>query len=252
MIEQLGRQHTLMFIAGNDESWGLLPRDVTPRLRLRKPLQVGNLTADETRSLLKAYTAGMPPFSADVAATVYELAGGSPREVIRIAYYAFEEVQGALDRVTKQELLRSANKSGSIADRHQLALAMAEPVLEAFGPVAKDLDVGNGVLLDRLLKVDGQPSLALVVVKATDKLSEIDSARRVQEIRHYLEKTWPSTPLLVVTVGYSSKEIEDLLGKASTVLPFREVSFTGQLQTKALELLSNRGPRLKPHRSQTR
>jgi len=75
-------------------------------------------------------------------------------------------------------------------------------------------------------------------VKATDQLTEVQSAKRVPPVVHYLERTWPSIPLIVTTVGYSSTSVADLLGRAGAVLEFNEETFASQLRTRVVELLA--------------
>jgi hypothetical protein len=246
MIEQLGRQNGLCFIAGNKQSWAILPRDVSPRLRLREPLPVGELDETETTNLVEEYTRGLPSkFSEQNIKDIHRLSGGNPREIIRIAYYAYEEVAGNLDAVNEAVLVKSANNSGTVADRNKLALSIAGNVFQGVGDsVLKNLDIGDGLVLDLLLKDKDGPLLALVTLKATDGLSEIDSAKRLNAIRSYLERTWPMTSLIVVTVGYSSSVIQNLLRETSTILQFDEATFAGNLLTKVTELAGK--PRSKP------
>ncbi len=236
LIEQLSHQHALLFIAGNLEAWQQLPRDVTPRLRQREPLTIGNLAAQEIGNLLQAYTTHR--FSEAVINTLCNLSGGSPREVLRIAYFAFEAVHGEVSEINPDTLIASARQSGSVAERNRLALLRADEVLERYGEVRKDFGIGEGVVLQRLLEVQGQAALALATIKAVDKLSEIDSARRINQIRRYLEATWPGAPLLVVAVGYASREVETLLGQTVSFLVFHEADFAPQLQTKVAEFLA--------------
>ena len=247
MIEQLNRQKVLTFIAGVDgKSWDKFPRDVTPRLRYRELLEIGNLSFKETKSLLESYTEDLPSqFNSDAIETIYTLSGGNPREIIRIAYYAYEdkEVKGKLSKVNENILIRSAKESRTIADRNQLALQMVDPILKEFGnKVVTRQDVGNGeesVLLDRLLMTDDdRPRLALMTLKATDRLSEINSAKQFKIVREYLENKYPSIPLIVVAVGYSSDEVRNLISQTDTVLQFDPQSFVGQLKRKITELLA--------------
>ena len=241
MIEQLNRQKVLTFIAGVDaRSWDKFPRDVTARLRSRELLQVGNLSFDETKSLLESYTEDLPSqFNFDAIKKIHLLSGGNPREIIRIAYYAYE-MKGELSKVNENILIKSAKKSGTIADRNQLALEMADPVLKKFGnKVQKNYDVGENVSLERLVMNDDQPRLAFMTLKATDKRSEVNSsAKQFTIVRRYLENKYPSTPLIAVAVGYSSEEVRNLLGETATVLQFDKQSFVGQLKTKVTELLA--------------
>jgi hypothetical protein len=241
LIEQLNNQKALMFIAGDSQkSWGILLPDVKPRLRLREPLGVGHLKRDETQALLEAYTSDLPyQFSSDNISSIYALSGGSPREVIRTAYYAYEKVEGNLGNVDDSVLKESVQKSGTIAQRSQLALEMADSVLAQYDQkISINLDLGENVLLDRLLIADDRPRVALMILKATDKLSEIDYAKKLTIVRNYLEKKLASAPLIAVTVGYSSNEVNDLIKEAAITLSFDEKSFVNQLQTKITELLA--------------
>jgi len=239
-VEQLKDHNVLIFLTGSDEAWEV-PRDVTPRLRQRDPLIVGNLTAEETQNLLDSYTSASKSkgnFSADNASVINQLSGGSPRESIRIAHHAFNEVKGVLKDVDEPLLIACAAKAGSIADRNLLALQQAESVLAPFGMLIKDLEVQDGVLIDYLLMVERVGVLALVTAKATDKLSEVDSARRIQSVSSYLRQKYPQARLIVVSVGYSSSEVQKLLSTTSTVIQFNERQFPHQLKTKVTEIVA--------------
>lgn len=240
MIEQLGKQNALCFIAGNKQSWEVLPRDVTPRMRLRDPLPVGELDETETTNLVEEYTRGLSSkFSPQNIKDIHRLSGGNPREIIRIAYYAYEQVAGKLSDVDEAVLVHSANNSGTVADRNRLALSIAGNMFQEFGDsVLKNLDIGDGLVLDLLLKDKDVPRLALVTMQATDRLSEIDRAKHLNAIRSYLEKTWPATSLIVVTVGYASAVVQNLLRETSTILQFDEATFAGNLLTKVTELVA--------------
>ena len=252
LIEQLNRQKAITFIAGNDESWSALPPDVLPRLRIREPLRVGNLSIAETRSLLEAYIGNGNGFSQEAAQSIHSLSGGNPREIIRIAYYAFETTAGEIADAPEDVFVQSANKSGSVAERARRALEIANEVLKKSGSVAKNLAVPGGSIIDQILKVDNQPRLALVAVKATDQLSEITSARRVHDASKYIMDTWQGIPLIVVTVGYSSTAIRDLLQPAAILITFHEVSFASELQTKITEVLAQQpSPRTNPSTADT-
>jgi hypothetical protein len=238
LIEQLNRQSAITFIAGNDRSWQMLPPDVPPRLRLRQPIRVGNLNLGETRSLVEAYMPEAKSFSEKTIESIHSLSGGNPREVIRISYYAFQKTGGDLARASADVFVQSANESGSVAERARRALEIADQVLKEEGPVVKDLSAGDSILIDRMLRTENRPRLALLVVKPTDKLSEIDSARRINHVRGYIENTWVDVPLICVGVGYSSDEIRSLFEAAATFIEFREVEFAADLKTKLIELLA--------------
>src|SRR5207248_4343212 len=188
---------------------------------------------------LEAFTTDLPRFSAESVRTIDGLAGGNPREIIRIAYQTFEKLRGALDRATYEDLVSCAVASGTVADREKNALGMADSILRAFGRVSQDFAIGGGLKLDRLLIMNGTtPSLALQTLRATDQLSEVQSARGVIPVLNYLEQTWPGVPLIVVTIGYSSAPVTGLLGQTFPMLAFDEETFPSELQTRVVELLA--------------
>jgi len=240
LMEQLGRQNALIFIAGADDAWSALPRDVTPRMRVREPLQVGNLELDETRILLESFTEGGPQFSRESIDHVYHLSGGNPREILRIGYQAYQRLGGALDGAKPDDLIASAQASGTVEDRSRVALGIADRVLGAFGTVSPHLAVGEGLVLDRLLQIDRRPALALSAVKATDQVSEVRSARLVPAITDYIGRTWPGVPLVAVTIGYSSAPVTEQLECAAAVLDFDEETFESQLRGRVVHLLAER------------
>jgi hypothetical protein len=238
LLEQLGRQNAMTFIAGAEDAWDTLPRDVTPRLRVREPLKVGSLNLDETRIFLESFTKDTARFSQESVTTIHQLAGGNPREIIRIAYQAFKKLDGRLNEASHEDLLAGARESGTVADRERIALATVDKVFAGLGTISQDLDLGGKATLERLLLVGTKPRLALVTVKATDQLSEVQSARRVPAVVQYLEQTWPKVPLIVTTIGYSSSPVAELLGRAGAVLEFSEETFASQLRTRVVELLT--------------
>lgn len=239
LVEQVGYHYALVLIAGNDEAWKL-PRDVGPRMRTRDPLPVGYLSWEETGLLVKAYWPEGPQFNDNAIRTLQKLSGGNPREILRIAHHAFARSQGRLDKVEDTDLIRSADDSGSIADRRRLALMIADGVLKEYGDVYPHVELGEGVVIERILTVNDRPQCALVTVGATDRLAEVDLARRVSAIRKNLQKRWPDTALVVVAVGYSSQEIRSLLEEASRVLIFDETTFENQLRALILDFSAAR------------
>ena len=237
MVEQLERQHALMFVAGTDDGWRTLPRFVAPRLRFREPLPVGGLNLNETGKLLEAYT-NAPIFTAQAVETVHRLSGGNPREILRIAHHAFNYKLGDLGSVDEATLLQSAQEAGSLADRRALALSIADNVLSQYGTNAVRSNlVFGGVTLDRIVSVENVPYAALLVTRATDKLAEVNQAKDITAARGALDAEWPGCELLVVAVGYSSEEVRDLLG---TTIVFNEQTFATIFQTELTKLAARR------------
>jgi hypothetical protein len=63
-------------------------------------------------------------------------------------------------------------------------------------------------------------------------------ARRVAELSDSLATRWPKAGLIVVAVGYSSAEVRELLGAATSFIVFDEETFASALRARVLELLS--------------
>jgi hypothetical protein len=238
LIEQLGRQQALLFIAGTDDVWEKVPRDVPPRLRRREPLLVGGLTALETGLLLDAYLqtpsnrALAPHVVSHVAERIHELSGGTPREIVRIAHHVWQKTGGALLRATDKDLLESASESGTIADREHLALSLADQVLAEFGAVSAEVSVGPDLQIDRVLRDNRGTVLAgLMVLRATDQVSEVDAARRVRALVQYCAEQWKGAIAGAVAVGYSSGEIRGLLENITKIFLFDDRTFSADLRS---------------------
>jgi hypothetical protein len=241
-VEQLSRQSALTFIAGTPEAWKRLPPDVKDRLRIRDPLPVGSLTVEEVEALLNAYVedqAELGAFQPEAVSRIRQLSGGSPREALRIAYKAFEASGGQLSAITDEVLLTGARDSGSIEERARTALAIADQVFDQWGTVLHDVVVGPGSVERTLLDSNGRTIAALLLVKATDFLDEVASAKRVAAIRSHCQEQWPNGELLIVAVGYSSGEVRDSLSDA---IVFEEETLGSTLTARLAEARSRPDP----------
>jgi len=240
-VEQIGGQSAILFVAGLPEAWEKLPRDVAPRFRRRQQIKVGALRSDEINLLLDSYLGEQQAersFTPTAVDEIHRLSGGSPREVLRIAHYAFEAVKGILANANELILLQCAESSGSIEDRARLAISAVNSVFAAMGECARELSA-NGQTIDCALLNGHEIVSALLIAKATDALDEIDAARRVAEVQVYLQEHWPQAGLVVVTVGYSSEEVRQLLSGIVTI-PFDESDFESRLRSVALVSLRSR------------
>lgn len=239
LVEQAGSQKALVVLIGADRAWAALPRDVTPRFRTREPLGAGALTVEETKLLLDSRSGGHPAFTEKAASWIGELSGGNPREILRIAHEVFEDTDGNLDTADYNTVLSGALATGTVSDRVELMLSIADPILDELGEVAKNVELGSETVL-RLLLVERVPKVALVVARATDRIGEVDSAQRVAAVRQELEQEWPGAALLTISVGYSSHEVEDLLVDASHVMRFDEENFASALHAQLLKFSTRR------------
>ena len=152
--------------------------------------------------------------------------------------WQFERVKGRLPQLTESDILECARKTGTLEDRRTIALKLADPLLAQYGEVFTEVAASRDVVVDRIVQVDKVPRIALAVLLTTDKISEIDSARRVSTIREALGSTWPEAVLVVISVGYSSDEIASLLGETSSVIHFEEATFPQLLQAEVLKNVS--------------
>jgi hypothetical protein len=245
-IEQLSQQSAMVFLAGVPEAWDKLMRDVAARFRQRSQIVIGGLALPETRLLLNAYLnerTGLSPFTESAVDTIYALSGGIPREVLRIAHGALDATGGDPASATERTILESARASGSIDDRARVALASVDAVIASVGYVGREALV-DGQKVDRVVSAPtGEVVLAVLIVRATDPLNEIDSVRRVQSARNYCREHWPAAEVLTVMVGYSSAEVDAILRRSGSNITFAEKTFEPELQTMLLSIAQERSVR---------
>ena len=240
LMEEVGRQQGLVFFAGKPDAWDALPRDIPPRLREREPAQVGVLKEAEVDDLLRAYMGRQISLPDGGMDRLRRLSGGNVREILRICHHAYNRTQGRLEKAGPDLLVECARSSGTVADRRTLALETADKVISEIGDFQRDLLTDHGSAIDRVLLKEHGPWSALLVITATDPLSEIGSAEKVTDAVRFLEKQFSGLPALVASVGYSSEEVRDMIGKTAVVIPFEESTFEGQLRSQLLTLQSKR------------
>jgi hypothetical protein len=246
-VEELSSRMALVFIAGIAEPWKRLPRDVPARFRGRAEIVVGSLTHAESELLLRGYTeeVNLPAFESEVVEHICELAGGNPREILRIAYQLYEAADGNLQDVTgRDRVLQAARQSGTVADRAVQALAALDSVLQEFGGrIVRELRLSNDVLIDRALMRDGEPAALFEIAQATDAVEEVDSARRIQATRDEIRRQWPQASLTIIAVGYSSAEVRDLLLRGTVALvKYDEKDFEATLRARLVSLPQPKTP----------
>jgi len=243
-VEELSNRAALVFIAGIPEPWKRLPRDVSPRFRGRAETVVGSLTHQETHLLLASYAGELRNalFEWDIEGRIRDVCGGNPRETLRIAHALYEDTDGNTPAVTATAVLSAAQSAGTVEDRAVQALAALDSILPEFaGRVAKELLLPDDLRIDRaLLSESGGPALLFQIAKATDALAEIDSARRVPALRRSLRDHWARASLVVISVGYSSREVRELFGQGVVLVAYNEKSFEAELRAQVVALLNER------------
>jgi hypothetical protein len=241
LIEQLGRQHVLTFIAGTAEPWSLMPRDVAPRLRTREPLSVGVLEPDEASLLLGSFTPA--EYSRETMTALMRITGGSPREILRVSHHVFRRANGSLGGATPDDIIECAKLAGTLDDRRRIALAEAEQVFAAIGTVLSDVDVGGELPVDRLLQIPSAPAIALIALTAADRTSEAKLARGLLSTLRKLNERWRNARIVVASLGYSTESIRQQLGRTAIVIEYAEGSFSRALQGVLAEAIKESGMR---------
>ena len=243
-VEQLSRQCALVFMAGMPRAWSSLPPDVGPRFRRPEPLAVGRMTVAECGLLLDAYTEdvqGLSRLRSEAVATLHQLSGGSPRDVLRIAHHAYTLKDGDLGGVDDETLLQGARDSGSLRTKVLQALTIVDSVLSSQGIAAAEMKIGS-MVVDRLLLPDrGHLRLGLMVLQASDALDEVDAARRVRTAQESCSKLSPPVDLVFIAVGYSSPEVRRLIG-ASSAIVYDERTFRSDLVAALLSARASTEP----------
>jgi hypothetical protein len=241
LIEQLGRQNVLMFVVGTPEPWDLLPRDVAPRLRTRKPLSVGTLSSEEANIFLQVFST--PTFSANTLAALMRITGGNLREILRTSHHVFNRTSGNLASATPDDIVECARLAGTLDDRRKLALAEADQAFATIiGTVLSDLDVGGELPVDRLLQSQSASTIALITLTAGDRVGEAKLARQLLSTTRKLTERWRDAQVVVASVGYSTESIRQELGRTAIVIEYAEGSFVRALQGVLADAISKGGP----------
>jgi hypothetical protein len=231
LVEQLSGQAALILMAGTPVAWDRLPRDVGPRFLTRAPLIVGGLTAKETDLLLKSYSQGEHGFTPEAVETIRELSGGgNTREILQIAHRVFRETNGAVSRANNDLLIKAAKDSGTLADREILALQMIDTAAERLKLTTAPASRDDGQKIDRMVAGPSGDSLAIVLLTSSDARAEAEDARKLTSLRKKLASDSEQRELLIVTVGYSSPRIRELIREISHVVVFEENEFQKRIE----------------------
>lgn len=239
-IEALSAAKALLFIAGTDDGWSRLTRDVFPRFRGGQPLRVGGLDRDQIATLIDAYVRGETEYGKEALDRLLEVTGGSPREILRISHLAFDAGKGKLERVSDADIVAFAQSASTIADRSRLALVMIDSVIHGrYESSPLRFDEGS---VDRLVRIGNQPIAAIMLLRAADATEEALAARMVRDVAGHVSREWPAVRVIVVTVGYTSKQIKDVLEPLTTVVPFNEESLRDHIETELTRAAAKAGP----------
>jgi hypothetical protein len=234
LVEQVSGRGAALVMAGTPAGWEKMPRDLGPRLTQRRPLVVGALTKSECADLLQSpltvrlgHKAAMP---ANAVRIIHELSGGNPREILRIAFYAFGAAGGELAAIDRDTLLGAAANSGTLEDRRLLAAQL-------IGQVAAEEDAvltSGKEEYELNLQGPGQ-SLRILLVVAANATAESQLARSVTAtIAEHSEEPGSN---LVVAVGYSSDRVRKLLEGVSDIIIFDEMRLKTELRNRLRRLV---------------
>jgi hypothetical protein len=230
-FEALSAASALVFIAGTDDGWSRVTRDVFPRLRLGAPQRVGGLDLEQTAKLIAAYTEDSTEYADATLERLFAVGGGSPREVLRISHLAWAQHAGRLDDVTPSEILTLAHESSTIADRARLALEMIDQTVRGRFE-ANEIRFKDAGTVDRLVRAGSTPTAAILLLRAADRTEEAKAARELRAVSERLHREWPQVRVVAVTVGYTSRQVNELLESAVTVIEFNEETFRSRIETE--------------------
>lgn len=248
LVEQVARQHALLFLAGTGAAFERFPRDVGPRFIRREPTVIGRLDTQETEKLLSAYLMGQERFAPDAVQLIRNLSGGNAREILRIAHHTWRASKGALASVSEDIVIDAAGKSGSLSDRSELARQMIDAAARRAGlPSRPNIGLPSGGRIDRLIAAGNddaghEASLAILLAVATDAREEASTARRLAAARRDLEGLSMRPEMLIVAVGYASDRVQAVLKDFSRIITFEEDTFPQQLEREFGRLVLERRP----------
>jgi len=230
LVEQISAQGALLLMAGTPVAWNSLPRDVGPRLINRAPIMIGSLNAQETNLLIAAYLRGRRGFASEAVATIRDLSGGNPREILRISYEVFARTDGDFQAANDDILIQAAQESGTLADRATLALKMIDEVAERLSLSHSPANTTDGQKIDRLVTSTEGRRLAIVLITSPDARSEAENARKLTHLREQIELESKQSELLAVTVGFSSARVREVVEKIAGIMEFDESTFRTRLE----------------------
>jgi len=227
IVEQLSVQGAAIVMAGTPAGWDLMPRDVGPRLIQRDPLRVGALNLDECRDLLnfqvQARLKLTTPLPEDAVVGIHDLSGGNPREILRIANRAFEQV-GDVTGFTPAVLAEGAKMSGTLADRELLALQLIDEVTRELGLVVMPAEFP----IKCRVGPAGGPALPVALAIAADPKAESEFGRALTRTLRTGAKG--GLEPFVIAIGYSSERVRGLLQGVAEILVFDETGLKPKLR----------------------
>jgi hypothetical protein len=226
----------VLIIAGVNEAWGGLTRDVFARVRRSDTIEI-KLDKGEARGLLNAYCSPRNNladiFDDDAADMLSEASRRNARQMLTLAHHAFADALS-----TDSEFPLTANRIEHSLTKRLGGQQRLDVVLQGIRDVAKDLalavqqeDGADGVKYKVSLGDSQRPSAVFLITESIFKLGEVAAAATVNEISHGLRQGSARTRVCVIIVGYSTAQIrEDLEKVVDRIFLFGEDDFLNELR----------------------
>ena len=229
LIEQVGGQGALLYLAGTHDGWRAMRRDAVPRFLAPEPIVIGDLTAEETEALLRAYDPRLR-LRSDMIETFRALSAGNPREILQTAWQAFDITEGNLSDADAETLRVAATKSGTLQDRTRVAGEIVERLAQELGLRVLPAPWVDAEPVDRLIIASGGATLSVILAVTADRQDEARLGRRLTQLKRQSAQSSARSDLLVIAIGYSSEQVRSLLSTISRVIVFRESGLKDDLQ----------------------
>jgi hypothetical protein len=231
----------ILVIAGVNEAWSSLTRDVFARVR-RTDMVTITLEKGEASGLLNAYCAPRNSltdlFDEDAVAMLSEASRRNARQLLTLAHHAFADTlaadalsAGSEFPITSNRIEQSLTKMLGGQQRLDVVLQSIRDVATELALAVQQEDVADGVRYKISLGDSLRPSAVLLIAESIFKLGEVAAATTVNEISHNLRQRSERTRVCVIIVGYSTAEIRDDLEKVvDRVFLFGDEAFANELR----------------------
>ena len=225
LVEAIPRANGMLVVAGNEEAWRSLPRDLRDRF-------AGNiilfpvLSLHQAKELVSLY---LPPFqeaaessdaepdiypvTADGVEEIVRLTSGNFRRMLQLCALAFDrvfpdraEIDAGLVQTTQSEFAES-----SYFDRDSVALQIEQLLTSRGLAFEQDYAVGQSRADYAVLAPDGSPVLVIRISEAIFHFDEAVRATVILDLVDALRAEAVSTHFMLVVLGYVSPEVTDAL-----------------------------------------
>ncbi|MBI4877222.1 MAG: hypothetical protein HY822_21550 [Acidobacteria bacterium] len=243
LVEVVPRERCMLMVAGNEEAWNALPRDLTQRFA-RQIVSFPVLTLAEAGDLVRLYLTppgeefrpgggdGLYPFSEEAIKRMLVYGAGNVRRLLQTCWEAFEAA-GPERREVGADLIEA------VVGKHQHTAFQESTVRQEIEKILigrslawrREFRVGSAVVDFAVMGPDGAPR---VLIEVSQALFLEDEARQALDQIEKLAQSQASgltARFIVVVVGYVSPEVlEKLRLAAHDVLVYEPETFAARFR----------------------